>query len=146
MSTLNPEMSLWNLNNYSLQDIFDKVADHLLTQNKKSKDYLKINNNVKPILSCVYKSILDDNTILKCAIGCLIPADKYNDNFEGKAIASLIYYLNLEIETNRKDLLIRLQVIHDIRSVKDWWASLEDVANIFGLSINNAKIGVNNHG
>lgn len=146
MSTLNPEMSLWNLNNYSLQEIFDRVAIHLLTQNKKSKDCFKSSDDAKPILSCTYRSLLDNNTILKCAIGCLIPADKYNDNFEGKAIASLIDYLNLKIETNRKDLLIHLQVIHDTRSVKDWRVSLEDVANIFGLSIDNSKIRANNHG
>lgn len=127
------DITLWNLNDYSLQDIFDKVVNHLLTQNQKSKDYLKYRDDAKPILTCTYRSLLDDNTILKCAIGCLVPNDKYSESFEGKSIASLIEHLNLFIEPTRLDLLIHLQTIHDNRSVREWQSSLEDLADTFYL-------------
>lgn len=126
-------ITLWNLNEYSLQDIFDKVATHLLTQNKKSQDYFDLTGK----LYCTYRNLLEDNTILKCAIGCLVPDDKYNESFEGKYVVSLIDYLNLNIDTNKKDLLIHLQIVHDSRSVKDWKVCLKDVADIFGLSVDN---------
>lgn len=127
-------ITLWNLNDYSLQDIFDKVATHLLTQNKKSKDYLKLNKDGKPILDCTYRSLLDDNTILKCAIGCLIPDDKYNENFEGKSIIRLVDQLDLKIKGNIQDLLIHLQVIHDVRPVDTWYSSLTDTAMAYDLN------------
>lgn len=34
---------------------------------------------------CKYRLVLEDETVLKCAIGCLIPDDKYNPEFEEKA-------------------------------------------------------------
>ncbi len=44
------------------QEIFDKVATHLLTQNEKA---------LNSVGGCVYRT----DKGLKCAVGCLIPVE-----------------------------------------------------------------------
>ena len=58
------------------QEIFDTVAKHLLTQKKRSDG---------PMQNCLYRS----KSGLKCAIGCLIPDEKYSPSFEGMSIRQL---------------------------------------------------------
>src|SRR5690349_11599184 len=48
------------------QEIFDKVARHLLTQKEQSRDSF----------SCAYRGVNQNGKILSCAVGCLIPDDK----------------------------------------------------------------------
>lgn len=58
------------------QRVFDHVVKHLLAQGVKSGDDSM----------CLYRSVVDGKDC-KCAIGWLIPDDKYDPAFEGKAIA-----------------------------------------------------------
>lgn len=53
----------------NLQEIFDKVVDHLKTQNKQAVDDEG---------DCLYRT----QEGLKCAIGCLIPDEWYTPNME----------------------------------------------------------------
>lgn len=55
------------------QELYNKVKAHLLAQRTKA-----MYGNM-----CRYRT--PDG--LKCAIGCLIPDDKYNPSFEGRGIA-----------------------------------------------------------
>lgn len=123
-------ITLWNINDYSLQEIFDAVATHLLTQKEKSHDYLEPDGK----LNCTYKSVSDNGTVLHCAVGCLIPEDKYDASFEGRYITALLSYLDLAISRNKIDLLIHLQVIHDTTLVSEWYSSLIDIATLYDLN------------
>lgn len=85
------------------QQIFDKVATHLLTQRQVSRDGVQ----------CIYRA---DNGF-RCAIGCLIPDDKYKPNMEGQAIKPLLEQhkdlLGFPIGPRNLKLLKDLQQIHD---------------------------------
>ncbi len=58
------------------QEIFDKVAKHLLTQKARCTDS-------KTGRRCLY---FDPETKMKCAAGCLIPDRDYSESFEGQRV------------------------------------------------------------
>jgi len=90
------------------QEIFNKVCEHLITQNKQA---------LHDDASCMYHAANG----LKCAVGCLISVENYDpcfeennidnllDNFHGGAMNKKLYGM---IKTNR-ELLQKLQHIHD---------------------------------
>jgi len=123
------------------QEIFDIVSNHLLTQNEKAENGTDL---------CVYRS--EDG--LKCAIGCLIPDDEYDDNIEGISIGAFVCE-NLELDSKEKLVLLNnilkkeaidvdeyfgllkdLQNVHDFHDVEDWYWSLEKVADKYELQFN----------
>ncbi len=57
----------------SLQEIFDQVATHLLTQMDRSIDGFEK-------MKCMYRGPRN----LKCAAGCLISDDEYRKHMEGR--------------------------------------------------------------
>lgn len=57
------------------QEIFDKVAKHLLTQKARCTD--------SKTGICLY---FDPETKMKCAAGCLIPDRDYSESFEGQRV------------------------------------------------------------
>lgn len=83
------------------QEIFDKVVNHLLTQNEKAMTKFR----------CQYRT--EDG--LKCAIGCLIPDEKYRREFDDKALVviELMEFLPNIITIKNIPLLEDLQYIHD---------------------------------
>jgi len=99
------------------QAVFDKVAKHLLKQNKQSADGS----------SCQYRS----STGLKCAIGCLIPENLYLfqlDSGLGTSIYSpdLLNILQKSLKLSKPltahdiGFLINLQIIHDHQEPSEW--------------------------
>lgn len=109
--------------NDTKQACFDKVATHLLTQREKSS----IGTN------CVYRG----KDGLKCAIGCLIPDERYLPTMEKKTVETLLYdfpTLREVPEINGNDeLLQRLQSCHDAHDVDNWRAQLRLIAEAFNL-------------
>jgi hypothetical protein len=110
------------------QDLFDKVAKHLLTQNKRAED---------PTTGlCRYRS--PDG--LKCAVGCLIEDDQYSAKMEGGSVSDLLKSgtlppsLEAELKPHRM-LLIALQRVHDNFVPHQWLGKLEEVAKAFGLEL-----------
>lgn len=99
------------------QQMFDKVAKHLLTQNAKSR--------------CLYRS----QEGMMCAIGCLIPDDLYSPNMEGIWVERLVAYFP-ELEKFIPDLALadRLQSIHDVCASSRWRGELRRAAKDFHLS------------
>ena len=131
------------------QEVFDKVATHLLTQNKRSLEDT----------SCVYRA--KDGSM--CAAGCLIPDEEYTPALEGWQITACyesfdenVYgfekwnaALNLALvdyrglvpprpefvklfsgwERSVVNFLRELQEIHDDMPVADWCAHLRTAAN-----------------
>jgi hypothetical protein len=126
------------------QEVFDKVATHLLAQGKRSLLFLdhepetggKIRREV-----CAYRGA--DGT--KCAVGCLIPDEKYDPLIEGTSIRvmfsmvgsfkrkSLLLSQALAGFLEHQDLLNALQHVHDDSTPEYWDIYLRQVAQRFGL-------------
>ncbi len=91
------------------QEVFDKVVEHLLTQNARS---------CAADQTCAYRG----ERGLMCAAGCLIPDDQYDESMEG------IDWLKLDLSDAHRDLIDNLQSVHDGIEVAYWKEHLRDVA------------------
>ena len=97
------------------QEIFDRVARHLLTQKK----HAMVND------ACVYRT--PDG--LKCAIGCLIPNELYTPEIEGySATKCQVVHVLLKVGISCIAFLNELQIVHDTYDVDDWAPQLRRVA------------------
>jgi len=105
------------------KQVFQTVVTHLLTQNSKSLD-----GSVHG--SCAYQN----NDGKQCAIGVLIDSENYWPELEGKAadavevIEAVEKSLDTHITRPDRDLLCKLQDIHDYSSVEGWREELEELA------------------
>lgn len=107
----------------SRQDLFDFIAEHLVTQGEQAAGSTDEQN-----WTCRYK-IRKDRRTLKCAVGCLIPDECYDEIFEGSRIRDVIDKLasiqgenNLFLRAVLRDnfeILSNLQVMHDSKDWKD---------------------------
>ena len=112
-----------------LQEIFDKVSNHLLTQNLRST------NQLCEITSCAYRG--DNGTT--CAIGCLIPDALYHTKLEGFGVANRKVKDTLRpvigrVTFAKAALLLNLQHIHDNMKTSSWNSRLRGLANIHNLT------------
>lgn len=107
----------------SLQDIYDFVANHLLTQGSPALD----KNG-----DCVYRT--QDGR--SCAVGCLIPDANYHDDMEFRGVAVLAEqfrkFLPDFISAN-VPFLINLQSLHDNTPPQMWREGLADLAAKYDL-------------
>jgi len=114
-------ITLKNIAEASLQDIFDQASNHLLTQMEKSR--------IKDM--CLYRS--DDG--LKCAVGCFIADDEHSEDMEGECVEMLIINGRMSsISRDRLKLLDKLQSIHDDLDPVQWSSALEGIAEEFNLN------------
>ena len=115
------------------QQIFDKCAEHLMTQGQQSVMY-----NQEGDGTCYYRGPHG----LKCAAGIFIPDAQYNDDMELNTFATLCgkepWLAEQFEEDNAVELVNNLQKVHDtqedIFNMKSLRLSLEHVAEEFGLS------------
>jgi hypothetical protein len=114
------EICLANLHTKTAQEVFNYVARHLLTQNKKAA--LSLHST-----SCRY--LTTDG--LRCAAGCLIAPSEYKEEFEGNSWPALVR--ELKVPNTHCHLIGILQVTHDNYSPKDWLTQLNCVAKRFNL-------------
>ncbi len=116
-------ITLKTLGKSSAQEVFDQVAVHLLTQNKKSMGGDKN--------FCMYHS----KSGLKCAAGCLIADDEYEHTFE----CNNWYTLANDGIFNKKHkrLIGDLQSIHDYYDIGNWKSALTELADDYNLNTNN---------
>jgi hypothetical protein len=113
------------------QEIYTKVRKHLLTQNAKATIWVG-----SSIERCRYR----DDVGRKCAIGCLIPDEKYNKAFESQSLHSSILLAAIGVPSDDPDLLeflSKLQQIHDCYPVESWKERLDEFAARHGLKIEN---------
>ena len=107
-------------------DVIEFVKDALLLQGEKS---MTIDGGDR----CLYRLVKDDGTVLKCALGFLIPNSLYRSVMEDspaeylfdkypKAFESAIKRFKLENESEEdlSGLFKALQEIHDQQDVADW--------------------------
>lgn len=116
----NKIITLKTLPEATAQEVFDQVVAHLMNQGKKSTGDL----------ICRYKN----SDGLKCAVGCLIGDNEYDNNWEGKRWYEVVksghatYYHN--------GLIQKLQRVHDNFEIHEWKRELELVAIGFSLEFN----------
>lgn len=97
-------ITLKTLPQATAQEVFDQIATHLLTQNKKSET----------VGACVYKT--QDG--LRCAAGCLISDDEFKSEYNDKRWG---YLVNLGFAPSAHWSLIRsMQCIHDSYNPEYW--------------------------
>lgn len=116
-------MTIQEVNNKSLQEIFDFVANHLLTQNAKS---------VEDSGGCLYRY-----AHLKCAVGALISDEDYNCSFERQSLRLLAdkkETIFSDMEESRLTFLMYLQAIHDEYEIERWPEELSRLGSDFNLS------------
>ena len=118
----------------SKQEIYNRVKEHLLTQNARSTN---VNGD------CMYRG----PNGLKCAVGYLIEDEHYHVMLEGFSIdrpyvkervarSLKIDFKDLGVPSVSEpicSLLRRLQSIHDYEPVYQWEDALKKVALDFGL-------------
>lgn len=115
------------------QEVFDQVANHLLTQMKKSEEHRRNHNDsYEHVNLCLYRS--PDG--FKCAAGCLIADDEYKPEFEQKDWPSLREEFPQMITMKHMDLIRQLQDIHDDLDVDDWKAALIEFSTANNLEWN----------
>jgi len=110
------------------QQVYDTVASHLLAQRKPARITLK------SIVQCAYRT----DQGLKCAIGCLIPDDKYDPKMEGKDIRYLQrVHPDLLPKVDSK-FLTELQMAHDNTfypyGLKAWAGRMLSIATTWKLN------------
>lgn len=103
------------------QELFDRVAVHLLRQGERSFCF--------DSGGCMYRGPRG----LKCAIGILIPDDKYSVSLENEVATSLEVREAAGIEDGQILLAFRLQNIHDETHPEDWASDLLRLAEGRGL-------------
>lgn len=108
------------------QELFDKVARHLLIQNAKSigwgdEDYAT---------DCMYRS----PSGLKCAIGCLIPDEKYSEELEGYGVNQKQVSEAAGLNGENEHLAKHLQFVHDGIECPGWKSELARIAIQFNLN------------
>lgn len=118
----------------TIQEIFDKVYTHLLTQNAKSQD------NFEGLTSCKYRSAEG----LMCAVGCLITDEAYNKDIEGKNPKTKLVRKTLEksgitVDPNTARILADLQTIHDVFEPEYWEEELSIFAQNKNLTVPTLK-------
>lgn len=114
------------------QEIFDKVANHLLKQNERSEKLIAELNGFEGT-ACMYRG----PNGLKCAAGCLIPDELYNPSFELNTVCSnkmIKVFESLGISDSELIFLNDLQLIHDCEQCKDWKSALTKRANQHNLN------------
>ena len=107
------------------QEMFDTAAKHLLTQRTRS---------VKNDNYCMYRSPQGR----MCAIGPMIPDEKYSQDMEGLGVGSCVVWdamgLDSDDPDNLKTLACKLQDIHDTSAPTAWPYKLLAVALEYNLN------------
>lgn len=115
------------------QEVFNKVAKHLLDQNEKAYDY--------STRKCTYRQKPNG---LACAVGCLIPEAKYSRlmDFTGAPIRSngrvrdVLREEGIDVDSPEGlNLLCSLQSVHDFHFPDKWRTELRRVAATFDLDV-----------
>ena len=114
-------ITLKTLPTATAQEVFDHIANHLLTQNQRSL-------NPDSPFSCVYRSPQG----LKCAAGCLIADDEYKPEMETYRWHCLIEDGLVPVE--HSGLICDLQDIHDFDLVEYWPSKLLRIAEQQGYT------------
>jgi len=96
-------ITLDNLDEATTQEVFDHIANHLVTQGVRA-----LNNES----CCVNRWVQEDGTVLKCAAGSLITDEQYEKLKVRECSWSEMIDEN-GTSDNQRSLIISLQNVHD---------------------------------
>lgn len=105
------------------QEAFNKMTHHLLTQKAPStlRDYST---------TCAYRGPRG----LMCAVGCLIPDDQYDPDYERRRVSS--FHADVPaIADLPLDFLLMMQTVHDSFEPDEWFEQLARVADHYTLTM-----------
>lgn len=117
------EVSINNLADVTMQQVYEHVVTHLLNQGKQATNVECVTHT-----ACVYRS--EDG--LKCAAGCLIPDADYNAQLESLTWYGLIE--GYDFPKEHADLIGHLQSVHDCINPTEWKKVLIDIASGYQLN------------
>lgn len=119
-------ITIATLPNHTDQEVFDYIANHLLSQGQKCQDF---NDDSSPV--CVYRN--SDNQ--SCAAGCLFGPGEYKPSHEGNN------WVGLRdkgiVPGFHCELITALQRIHDTRAADEWYKELNQLAKELDLNRTN---------
>lgn len=108
------------------QTLFNRVVRHLRTQGRPAKQ--------REFPLCHYRLYdQESGTVLKCAIGCLIPDKRYTTELEGELVSSSAVRKAAGLEKTHLRLATRLMDIHDGYPVEKWEDQFKKVAKTYRL-------------
>lgn len=120
------------------QEVFTKVATHMLTQRKRATD-----TGPGWESPCRYRT----DSGLMCAVGCLVPDAVYDHSMEGQILPGVIdlayegslpgplaEFVKTDLEPHL-GLLRTLQQIHDSEPAGDWRYQLQMAAELYRLDM-----------
>ena len=93
-----------------MTDYSAKIRDHLTQQRRQAST---------PGGTCCYRTNRDGRTLM-CAVGCLIPDDKYSDQFEGLTVAPVAQFMAPERIATRKRMQEALPEGLDMEVARYW--------------------------
>lgn len=119
------------------QEIFDRVVNHLRTQQAVSRS-AEVGPMGKP--GCAYRG---DNG-LKCAVGCLISDNAYSPFIEGEPVSAgmvrrALLRSGVRMTTRLEAVLSQLQAVHDTEQIRHWEGWFKDIARRYGLQYKEEK-------
>ena len=127
----------------TLQEVFDVVAEHLLKQGVQSRIETVDGLGNQDYVGCAYRS---ECGTLKCAVGVLIPEEKYTKKLEGTGVGHVLRCLDswgvVEKDAVMHSLLTSLQKVHDeseTMGFENWEKALIYVAKKHKLNTNKIK-------
>ncbi len=112
------------------QRAYDRVKDHLLTQNAKS-----LEGEAGDYPRCAYRG----DKGMRCAIGALIDDEHYDPSIEKKSVrnpavmSALAKSLGVDVDDIDLEFFAHMQGTHDGVNVVEWKDSLEYFARKTGL-------------
>lgn len=112
-------VTLKTLPQASAQEVFDHIAVHMLEQKRRA---LNVDGD------CQYRN----RDGLRCAAGCLMTDDEYEDVFEGMVWLELVEYA--WVPSQHHDLIVHMQSVHDFTEPRRWAEMLKVIAVARGLS------------
>ena len=112
------------------QELYNRVVAHLLAQGCAAKEWVVHFRGIQSKL-CRYRTA--DGK--KCAVGCLIPDDRYTPDLEGKTATQEPVAAAAGLEPHNFQLAARLQCIHDSVEPDQWPKRLKQAAVEFGLEV-----------
>ena len=117
------------------QQVFDRVAAHLLRQNARSMRRDRGD-------MCAYRGAGG----LQCAVGCLITDTAYVSTLEGlgpfdASVRHALEKSGVPIDPDTSELLSDLQAVHDYEAPSAWRSQLTTLAAEYGLTFKEVSNG-----
>lgn len=114
-------ITIHNINEHTLQEVYDQIALHLLTQGERA---------INEFEQCE----LRNDCGYTCAIGSLIPENDYSPSLEYYFLEMFETEFNVRLSADMADLLDKLRIVHDFCNPSAWENALKIVAEKMQLS------------